>query len=213
VTTLVVGDVHGCAAELGRLLDEVRPDRVVLVGDLYTKGPDPAGVYKLIKKHKAKAVLGNHDARLLDALAGKRRKDAHAHEVIATLDAKGRSWRKHLRKLPLFLPDVAGFLVVHAGIHPTRGVSKTSRAMAISMRRYPRSDKSAPHWHRQYEGSAPVIFGHDAKGGLVRVERHGRPHIIGLDTGCVYGGLLSGYIPEEDALVQVPADRVYQAIR
>lgn len=213
MTTLVVGDVHGCAAELERLLAEVRPDRVVLVGDLYTKGPDPVGVWDVIKRTRAQAVLGNHDARLLDAMDGKRKKDAHANEVIAALDRKGKAWRKHLRKLPLFLEDVGGFLVVHAGVHPVRGVSHTSRAMAISMRRYPRNDRNATSWHAQYKGSKPVIFGHDAKGGLVRVERDGRPMVIGLDTGCVYGGQLSGYVPEEDVLVQVPAERVYQEIR
>ena len=42
--TLFVGDVHGCAAELSELIRIARPRRLILVGDLYTKGPDPAGV-------------------------------------------------------------------------------------------------------------------------------------------------------------------------
>ena len=64
--TLFVGDVHGCSRELKKLLKKTRPTRVILVGDLFTKGPDPAGVWKLIRKHDAEAVLGNHDIAVLD---------------------------------------------------------------------------------------------------------------------------------------------------
>jgi hypothetical protein len=53
------------------------------------------------------------------------------------------------------------------------------------------------------------VFGHDAQGGLVRVMRDGTPWIMGLDTGCVYGGVLTGWWVEQDRLLQVPARRVY----
>ncbi len=45
--TVIVGDVHGCCAELKALLAEVgfeAGDRLVMVGDLVTRGPDPAGL-------------------------------------------------------------------------------------------------------------------------------------------------------------------------
>ena len=63
--TLFVGDVHGCAEELKRLLKKARADRVILLGDLFTRGPDPRGVWKLIEKWEAEAVLGNHDQAVL----------------------------------------------------------------------------------------------------------------------------------------------------
>jgi hypothetical protein len=47
--TFVIGDVHGCARELDRLLDRCelgRGDRVVLVGDLVNKGPDSLTVIR-----------------------------------------------------------------------------------------------------------------------------------------------------------------------
>jgi metallophosphoesterase superfamily enzyme len=41
---LFVGDVHGCAYELKKLLKKVQPTRVILLGDLFSKGPDPTKV-------------------------------------------------------------------------------------------------------------------------------------------------------------------------
>lgn len=211
MTTLVVGDIHGCARELERLVRAVRPTALVAVGDLYTKGPDPGGVWAVLRAHGARGVLGNHDARLLSHLAGERPRDRHAAEVVAALDAVDVGWRAHLAGLPLFL-DVGPFLVVHAGVHPTEGVDGTTRSMAIAMRRFPQDDPEAPPWHATYAGTRPVIFGHDAQGGLVWRRRGSQPWVIGLDTGCVYGGQLSGYVVETDQLVQVQAGAVYRAV-
>ena len=38
-------------------------------------------------------------------------------------------------------------------------------------------------------------------------ERDGRPYLLGLDTGCVYGNQLSAYVLEEARLVQVPSQQ------
>ena len=65
VRTLFIGDVHGCSAELAALLELARPTRVILVGDLFTKGPDAAGVWALIVATGAEAVMGNHDAAVI----------------------------------------------------------------------------------------------------------------------------------------------------
>lgn len=201
--TLVVGDVHGCAAELESLLDHVGDADVVLVGDLYTKGPDPAGVWRLVRDRGLRAVMGNHDLRLLGCLDGERAKDVHGHEVIAALDAEGGDWQSHLRSLPLFL-DLEEVLVVHAGLHPD-GASATSQSMAVAMRTWPPGSSS--WWGSAYEGPRRVVYGHDARRGLQRTD-----WVLGLDTGCVYGGQLTGWVIEEDRLVQVPAARVYQAV-
>ena len=84
MSTLVVGDLHGCGDEFAELLDMARRERadarVVVVGDLFTKGPKPELVVDLIADHRAEGrrvdlVCGNHDLRLLEAL---RRRDAGA---------------------------------------------------------------------------------------------------------------------------------------
>ncbi len=46
----------------------------------------------------------------------------------------------------------------------------------------------------------------------MRREVDGRPVAIGLDSGCVYGGELSGWLVEEDALVIEPAREVYKPV-
>ena len=48
MATLFVGDVHACADELRDLLALAKPDRLILVGDMFNKGPDPDGTWKLV---------------------------------------------------------------------------------------------------------------------------------------------------------------------
>ena len=193
VRTLFVGDVHGCSAELASLLALARPSRVVLVGDLFTKGPDPDGVWKLIVQHGAEAVLGNHDDLVL--------RRWHRHRKLLAPEA-AVEW---LERCPLSLAG-PGWLCVHAGIHPTGGLAETTRHTALTVRRWPDDSHSDnPFWWEDYTSAPMVIYGHDARRGLV--DR--RPHSLGLDTGCVYGGQLTGYLLEEDVLLHIPAEEAY----
>lgn len=196
---MVVGDVHGCAQELADLISLAAPTRVVLVGDLFTKGPDPLGVWELIVANGAEAVLGNHDVAVLkDRLGG----------PWAALPRPAFRW---LKKRPLVIGE-DGWMVVHAGLHPTAGALGTTRKMALYMRRWPMAagQEGPPRafWWERYDGPGLVIYGHDARRGLM--DR--RPVTLGIDTGCVYGGSLTGYLVEADELVQVTARRVYRAV-
>ena len=206
--TLIVGDVHGCAAELRQLRELAGAERVVLVGDMFTKGPDPQGVWAQIRDHGIVAVMGNHDQRLLDAIDGQRPRDRHAHECVAALDAFDPAWRSFTRGLPLYRTE-AGWTVVHASLHPTGDLLKTTPAMAMRLRRWPQDQPEDARWWEVYRGERRVVFGHDARGGLVRVDREGQPWVIGLDTGCVYGGRLSAWHVEEARVIDVPAARPY----
>lgn len=195
--TLVVGDVHGCSAELRRLLDLARPDRLLLLGDLYTKGPDPAGVWAIIQAWGAAAVLGNHDLAVLH------------RPGIVDLPPEALAW---LAALPLTLRGegpLGPWLAVHAGVDPVRGPDATDQHRAVVLRRWPDdADAGNPFWWELWRGPPLVLYGHDAVRGLV--DR--RPHSLGLDTGCVYGGALSGYLVEDDRVLQVPAERAWHPV-
>ena len=207
--TLFVGDVHGCARELRRLLKRAKADRVILLGDLFTKGPDPVGVWEQIQAHGAESILGNHDAALIarwrrGGLKGPTRELARRHPEVLP-------W---LRQLPLSLQG-PGWIAVHAGVHPRKGLSGTSRQQQLTMRRWPDDqDPKNPFWYEAgWKGPERVIFGHDAARGLVRRRHKGREVALGLDSGCVYGKQLSGWILEKDKLIQVDAAEVYCPIR
>ena len=193
--------MHGCSAELAALLDLAAAERVILIGDLFTKGPDALGVWALIQAHRCEAVLGNPDARVLSRLGSPHALDLPA--ACTTWLAARPLWREGETA------DGRRWVAIHAGVHPTRGLAGTSRQRALVMRRFPDdTDPGNPFWWEGWQGPPLVIYGHDAMRGLV--DR--RPHSLGLDTGCVYGGRLTGYLLEEDRLLSVPAARVYRPV-
>ncbi len=68
MATWIVGDIHGCAEELARLIERLDlgpDDRLVSVGDLFHRGPDPLGVMELLQGVAATFVLGNHELAVL----------------------------------------------------------------------------------------------------------------------------------------------------
>ena len=62
-------------------------------------------------------------------------------------------------------------------------------------------------WHAFYSGQDAVIYGHWARQGLTVRER-----LRGLDTGCVYGGQLTGLWWPADRLVQVESRQPYRRL-
>lgn len=190
--TLVVGDVHSCAAELSALLSCAQPTRVILVGDVFNKGPDPEGVWRLVLEWGVESVLGNHDLRVLELA-----KQGDCRVPVAALD-----W---LSTLPLFI-EGEGWLVVHGGLNPD---GETTAEQAVRLRRWPDdTEDSNPFWWELYRGDRLIIYGHDAVRGL---QDH-RPRTLGLDTGCVYGGELTGFIIETGEVISVSASEAYRAV-
>lgn len=192
--TLLVGDVHGCPSALDRLLAACRPDRTILLGDLFAKGPDPRGVWDRIVAEGMEAVLGNHDARMLKCWRDPGGDSAH-HAACRALPDAARAWTE---ALPLFLHG-DGWSAVHAGVNPEVGCEGTERKTALVVRRWPDdANPDNPFWWQIYRGPRRIFYGHDAMRG---VQIH--PHSVGLDSGCVYGHPLSGWLLEDDRLVQV----------
>ena len=69
---IIIGDVHGMSEELALLISDVQPtskDIVIFVGDLVDKGPDSAGVVRMVREMAESAsfdvvvVEGNHEEK------------------------------------------------------------------------------------------------------------------------------------------------------
>jgi len=220
--TIFVGDVHGCLDELLALLRlvevEATPgasarDDVILLGDVTAKGPDSQGVLALIRERGFRAVLGNHDAKVLSVgrheSSAARDPDIGEHaRVAATL--KDADWAL-LDSLPLTLPvPEVNAIAVHGGLVPGVPLDQQPRKFLLNLRSItPQGEPSkrvsdGVPWASLWPGPEHVVFGHDAVRGL---QRH--PFATGLDTGCVYGGALSALILPANRIVSTPARRPY----
>jgi hypothetical protein len=216
---LIIGDIHGCREELEDLLESAGwgpEDQLISVGDLVAKGPDSLGVIRLFIELGGLAVRGNHDEHCLRWWRAKTADEPlpplkPAHQTV--VDALGDAEWQWLSALPLWLelrdPDA---LVVHAGLLPNVPLQEQEPYDLMNMRSIlddgsaSRSYEDGTPWASLWPGPRLVVFGHDAVRG---VQMH--PHAIGLDSGCVYGGWLTGlWLPERD-LVSVPARAAYSS--
>jgi len=212
--TIVVGDIHGCFDELTDLLDAVKlrkSDRVVAVGDLIVKGEKSREVLDLfINDERFSSVVGNHDRAIRQFWRGEPIPlTDEQKKTCAQLDFKRKKYSEFLRSLP-YIIDLGPQLVVHAGVRPGVSLEHQMAADLIGLRTMganPSRRKGIP-WYAVYRGEKIVLFGHwpGSK------PKRGR-QAIGLDTGCVYGHRLTGYIVETDEFVSVPARRVYVRLK
>lgn len=210
---MVIGDVHGCRAELEELLGRValgEGDRLVSVGDLVARGPDSAGVLAVLRGVGGLAVRGNHEQRVLDAWLARQRGEPeprlrpHHARLLEELDDADLS---ELAAMPLWLdlPDHDA-RVVHAGIVPGVGMEQQAPWALLHMRTLVNgapSDRRGPTlWGAEYHDRPHILFGHNAVDGL---QLH--PCATGLDTGCVYGGELSALVLPAACPLPPPAER------
>jgi hypothetical protein len=224
--TLFVGDVHSCADELADLVDRaalVSGDRVFFTGDLLSRGPKPHEVLKLYRELGGQAPVGNHEQKLLEArrarLSGRKPPRLGASHQAIVDELTPEDWLL-LEGLPLFVevPE-HGIVMAHAGIDPSLPLSQqdpwvVTHVRSIDAEGKP-SEKWGTLWAQSYQGPPHIVFGHNAK---KTPQLH--PHATGLDTGCVYGGRLTGLLLPEgtepppvadrgDCLVSVPARAEY----
>ena len=194
--SFVIGDIHGCAATLRRLIEEtLRPstsDRIYLLGDLIDRGPDSKWVLDFIFELRERglsvgSVRGNHEEMCL--LAG----DDHYYQELwaangglATLEsfqADGPGdiphlYRVFLNSLPhyILLDD---FVIVHAGLNfDTFNPFDDTGAMLWTR---------SPFVDRQRLGGRRLICGHTPTP-RSQLEASLGSSKIQLDNGCVYAG-------------------------
>lgn len=125
-----LGDIQGCDAPLGRLLDEVAfspsRDQLIVLGDLVNRGPASAAVLRRLMalEGSAQCLLGNHDLHALAVALGKshtKRLDTLDNILKATDRSAMVDWLRH-QHLALWSH---GVLSVHAGVLPDWTLEKT----------------------------------------------------------------------------------------
>jgi serine/threonine protein phosphatase 1 len=217
----VVGDIHGCYAELSVLMQYLTSelkfstdDQLIFIGDYVDRGKGSKQVIDLLvdlKKSSPETVFlkGNHEGMLLDFLGlggiggdvylangGGDTLLSYGVDPVNALDGRAIAARlpeNHLRFLQELEVGVslAEFVFVHAGVRPGVPLDKQSEDDCMWIR--------TDFVESQHEFGKTIVFGHTP---FEDVVVH-LPFKIGIDTGLVYGNKLSMVELVEGDLYQV----------
>ncbi|WP_250000676.1 polynucleotide kinase-phosphatase [Actinoplanes sp. M2I2] len=236
----IIGDVHGCRAELETLLerlgyalvrddsarpvDAVHPDgrQAVFVGDLVDRGPDSPGVLRLVMgmvaAGHALCVPGNHEQKLARKLNG--RNVQLTHGLPETLEQLGREPASFGAAVKTFIEglvshyvlDEGKLVVAHAGLKEAYQGRASGRVRSFAL--YGETTGETD----EYGLPLRYPWARDYRGSAAVVYGHTpttRPewlnNTICLDTGCVFGGALTALRWPSRELVSVPAAQEYYA--
>jgi len=234
----VIGDVHGCRAELeellarlgygitrddrGRAVDASHPEgrRAVFVGDLVDRGPDSPGVLRLVMgmvaASNALCVSGNHEAKLVRALG--RRDVQVTHGLQETLDQLALEDQEFVvaarefcdALVAHYVLDDGRLVVAHAGLKEKYHGRASGRVRSFALY----GDTSG----ETDEFGLPVRYpwADDYRGAATVLYGHTPVpeaewvnNTMCLDTGCVFGGSLTALRYPEREVVAVPAHETY----
>jgi len=234
----VIGDVHGCRAELEQLLTELgyilerdaagRPAgarhpagrRAIFVGDLVDRGPDTPGVLRLVMGMVAAGiafcVAGNHEVKLLKALRGKNVRRSHGLDAsMEQLEGETEEFRAHVDRfidglISHYVLDGGRLVVAHAGLIERYHGRASGRVREFCL--YGQTTGETDEY------GLPVRYpwAQEYRGRAVVLYGHTPVpaaewlnNTLCLDTGCVFGGRLTALNYPERTVVSVPAARVY----
>lgn len=234
---VVIGDVHGCLDELRNLLDCVGTyDRLVFLGDLLDRGPNPIGVLRFVRGLRAECVLGNHEEKHL-RFATNAAREAAGGEKNAMRPFTGERAEQHaaltpddlawIAALPAYIEIGDRWLAVHAGFLPdapiqvqdpkkvcrVRWVNTSTRKMISTSPGDPEPPPGGIYWTNFWSGPRDVLYGHNVHS-LEKpfVTQTSAALCYGIDTGCCFGGRLTAAVLADEDLVDfisVPALRKY----
>ena len=203
--TIFIGDIHGCSREFSALLDHVSPgrgDRLILLGDLVNKGPDPAGVLQIFATVDCVCLLGNHD---LDHLKWKGGGIPKVESIVTKELIPAPLYEKFLEEVvrmpPLF--ERSDFIAVHGGL--LNGVALSEQPLEVMT-----GDRNLSNdWKDEIILDRPLVTGHKRYGSDQAVPYIVEGKFYGIDTGCVYGGCLTALRLPSGTFAQVRAERAY----
>ncbi|MGH7887037.1 MAG: metallophosphoesterase family protein [Candidatus Binatia bacterium] len=214
----VIGDIHGCERELRYLIDSLplaQGDRLVFLGDYIDRGPDSRGVVSFLVELPRQLssiefifLKGNHEDMFLAFLGvggahadmflinggkatlasyGLETEKPSAQDVLSVLPFGHLTFYQHLR--PFFMMEP--FLCVHAGIDPEKSLTEQTEEELLWIR-----NKFIFASHRL---PYTVLFGHTPQHTVF----YDLPYKVGLDTGLVYGNMLTCLDVDEKVLYQI----------
>jgi protein phosphatase len=233
----VIGDVHGCRAELEALLAElgyeIKADaagraagahhpgrRAIFLGDLVDRGPDTPGVLRLVMGMvavgDALCVPGNHEAKLHRALRGRGVQVTHGlAESLAQLALETQEFRAEVDRfldglISHYVLDGGRLVVSHAGL--TERLQGRASGQVRGFCLYGETTGETGEY------GLPVRYpwAQEYRGAAMVLYGHTPVPVpewinntLCIDTGCVFGGRLTALRYPERELASVPAAQVY----
>ena len=195
-----IGDIHGCLDKLRKLLGLIdvdwENDTVVFMGDYIDRGPDSKRVVdyvlELRKKHEQVVCLkGNHEWMFLNYLDHREEHIYLTNGGRDTLQSYGISPDEqdrraklppmHLQFFETLLPcyETENYVFAHAGVRPGIPMGLQDPYDLIWIRH--------EFFMSDHGLKKTVVFGHTPFKGEPFVGEK----MIGIDTGAVYGGMLT----------------------
>jgi serine/threonine protein phosphatase 1 len=193
MSLIAIGDIHGCARTLDALLEQLAPtadDELVFVGDYIDRGPDSRGVIDrlltLRKEISCTFLRGNHEAMMLDFLRNGDSRLWYVNGGRATLESYGNAHplpEDHIafvRETLLYF-ETSEYFFVHAGARPELSIAENVADRDEQVFLWERDHLRLPGEKLAWEKT--VVCGHTPVEMPIN-----EPHLINIDTGCVYAG-------------------------
>lgn len=189
---IAVGDIHGCDEALELMLAALLPlpNKVVFLGDYTDRGrssPRVIGqlIFAKMRRPDWVFLLGNHEYMLLQDIDMKVSflEDHSAYAQYNDIGGVPASHRDFLNDLTIYWESET-FLFIHGGIEGEVDKSAAHHSINELVWTYEINEK--------WEGKR-IVRGH-----FVEEEPRERFNYIGVDTGCVFDGWLSGAVLDDD---------------